>query len=97
MARNLVFMVLDSCRYDSFTRACTPHFDPIWRGGTALVLRVVDRALWIILPDGVWCLHQSPQGVYASEAHKEHSSVWMGLPRHPRPWLPELHPNNRRP
>ena len=76
MARNLVFMVLDSCRYDSFFRAHTPCFD---RLGSAE--QRWSYASWTAPSHYSYLMglvpHQSPQGVYASEVYKNDFSAWM--------------------
>jgi Sulfatase len=76
MARNLVFMVLDSCRYDSFLRAKKPHFDrfgaPEQRWSYASWTAPSHYSyLMGLVP------HQSPQGVYASEVYKQDFTAWM--------------------
>lgn len=76
MARNLVFMVLDSCRYDSFREAHKPHFD---RFGNAE--QRWSYASWTAPSHYSYLMglvpHQSPQGVYASEVYKQDFSSWM--------------------
>jgi membrane-anchored protein YejM (alkaline phosphatase superfamily) len=75
MPRNLVFIVLDSCRYDSFFRAQKPHFD---RFGDAE--RRWSYASWTAPSHYAYLMglvpHQSPQGVYASEVYKQDFTAW---------------------
>ena len=77
MARNLVFMVLDSCRYDSFVRASKPHFDRL-----GMAEQRWSYASWTAPSHYAYLMglvpHQSPQGVYASEVYKQDFSSWMG-------------------
>jgi len=82
MARNLVFMVLDSCRYDSFAQARKPHFD--WLGDAE---QRWSYASWTAPSHYAYLMglvpHRSPQGVYASEVYKEDFSAWvsrLGIP-----------------
>lgn len=76
MPRNLVFMVLDSCRFDSFARAHKPHFD---RFGAAQ--KRWSYASWTAPSHYSYLMglvpHQSPQGVYASEVYKQDFTAWM--------------------
>jgi len=76
MARNLVFMVLDSCRYDSFVQAHKPHFD---RFGAAE--QRWSYASWTAPSHYSYLMglvpHHSPQGVYASEVYKQDFTAWM--------------------
>jgi len=75
MARNLVFIVLDSCRYDSFAGAKKPHFD---RLGDAE--QRWSYASWTAPSHYSYLMglvpHQSPQGVYASEVYKRDFTDW---------------------
>ncbi len=70
MPKNLVFMVLDSCRYDSFTRARTPHFDQFGDAEQRW-----SYASWTAPSHYSYLMglvpHRSPQGVYASEVYKQ--------------------------
>jgi len=76
MARNLVFMVLDSCRYDSFVRARTPHFDRI-----NIAEQRWSYASWTAPSHYAYLMglvpHRSPQHVYASEFYKKDFSDWI--------------------
>jgi hypothetical protein len=76
MARNLVYMVLDSCRYDSFAAARTPNFDRI---GTAE--QRWSYASWTAPAHYAYLMglmpHRSPQHVYASEVYKKDFADWV--------------------
>jgi len=76
MPRNLVFMVLDSCRYDSFVKAHKPHFD-----GFGPPEQRWSYASWTAPSHYSYLMglvpHRSPQGVYASEVYKQDFSAWM--------------------
>jgi len=82
MVRNLVFIVLDSCRHDSFARARTPNFD---RLGEAE--RRWSYASWTAPSHYSFIMglvpHRSPQGVYATEVYKNDFAAWvdrLGIP-----------------
>jgi hypothetical protein len=76
MARNLVFIVLDSCRYDSFARAHKPHFDRL-----SDAQQRWSYASWTAPSHYAYLMglvpHQSPQGVYASTVYKQDFSAWV--------------------
>jgi len=76
MARNLVFIVLDSCRYDSFLRARTPNFDSI-----DVAEQRWSYASWTAPSHYAYLMglvpHRSPQHVYASEVYKKDFSDWV--------------------
>ena len=76
MARNLVFIVLDSCRYDSFVKARTPNFDSI-----DVAEQRWSYASWTAPSHYAYLMglvpHRSPQHVYASEVYKKDFSDWV--------------------
>jgi hypothetical protein len=76
MARNLVFMVLDSCRYDSFAQARKLHFDRI-----GVAERRWSYASWTAPSHYSYLMglvpHRSPQGVFASEVYKQDFTAWI--------------------
>ena len=76
MPNNLVTIVLDSCRFDSFQRAATPHIDKI--GGTQSRW---SYASWTAPSHYTLFMgmvpHQSPQNVYASEVYKNDFRTWV--------------------
>ena len=69
-ARNLVVVVLDSLRYDSWLEAGPKNLADARRGRAALELRELDRALALQPADGPAAAHSPPE-VYASEYYKE--------------------------
>ena len=82
MPRHLVFIVMDSCRYDSFTAANTPNMD---RVGVA-ELRY-SFASWTSPSHQTFLMgqvpHTSPKGVFASEVYKKEFAKWIertGIP-----------------
>jgi len=79
---NLVYIILDSCRFDSFMKARKPNFD---RLGTAQ--QRFSFASWTA-PSHFSLLmgqvpHNSPRRVFASEVYKEQFAQWvdrLGVP-----------------
>lgn len=76
MDRNhIVFIVLDSCRYDSFVAANTPNVDRIGKAE-----RRYSYASWTAPSHYTFLMgmmpHQSPKGVVASEVYKEEFAEW---------------------
>lgn len=76
MPNNLVFIVIDSCRYDSFVAASTPNMDRL--GVTELRY---SYASWTSPSHYAYLMgmipHQSPKGVFASEVYKQEFSRWV--------------------
>jgi arylsulfatase A-like enzyme len=72
---HVVFIVMDSCRYDSFTAAKTPNID---RLGTAE--RRYSYASWTAPSHHVFAMgmmpHTSPKDVFASEVYKDEYAQW---------------------
>lgn len=82
MPNDLVYLILDSCRFDSFMRARTPNFDHI--GDASLRY---SYASWTAPSHHSIFMgqvaHQSPTRVLASEVYKKDFSLWVdriGLP-----------------
>ena len=81
-ANNLVYIVLDSCRYDSFARAETPNMARL-----GPLARRYSFASWTA-PSHFSLLmgqvpHHSPRGVYAWEVFRTQFTQWvvrLGLP-----------------
>ena len=75
MKNNLLFIVFDSCRFDSFIKAKTPN---ISRLGTAE--RRYSYASWTLPSHAVYLMgaspHTSPKGVFASEVYKKDFVHW---------------------
>lgn len=72
---NIVYIILDSCRYDSFCRAKTPN---ITRLGT--VERRHTFASWTLPSHSAFLMgispHRNPRGVFASEVYKKDFVNW---------------------
>lgn len=82
MPRNLVIMVLDSCRYDSFVRAHAPNLNRIGQ-----VEKRWAYASWTAPSHYTFFMglvpHLAPQHVYASEVYKKDFGSWsdrLGIP-----------------
>ncbi len=77
MRNHLVYIVMDSCRYDSFTRALTPNIDRLGK-----VERRWAYASWTVPSHHAYMMgltpHLSPKRVYASDVYKEDFIQWMG-------------------
>lgn len=81
-ANHLVFLVLDSCRFDSFMRAKTPNID---RLGPAQ--QRFSFASWTAPSHFTFLMgqvpHTSPKRVFASEVYKNQFAEWvdrLGVP-----------------
>ena len=76
MSNNLVFIVMDSCRFDSYQRAKTPNMDRIGAGS-----RRYSYASWTSPSHYTYLMgmipHDSPQGVFASEVYKNDFVKWF--------------------
>lgn len=76
MPNNLVFIIMDSCRYDSFERAATPNIDRIGR-----VEKRWSYASWTAPSHYAFLMglmpHESPRGVFASEVYKKEFVQWV--------------------
>lgn len=77
MSNNLVFIVMDSCRFDSYQRAKTPNMDRIGMGE-----KRYSYASWTSPSHYTYLMgmtpHDNPQGVFASEVYKKEFSKWVG-------------------
>lgn len=90
---NVVFIVMDSCRYDTFTRAKTPNID---RLGPAE--KRYSYASWTAPAHYAFTMgmlpHTSPPHIFASEVYKEEFEQWTdrtGIPDIAfQDFLPEL-------
>ncbi len=83
MHNNLIYIIMDSCRYDSCKAAFKPNMDKLgqiecrysyasWTSPSHYTL------LMGMIP------HQSPQGVFASEVYKQEFTKWvdrLGVPK----------------
>lgn len=72
---NLIYIIMDSCRYDSFTAASTPNIDNI-----GAVEKRYSYASWTSPSHQVLLMgvlpHNNPKGVFASEVYKEEMLKW---------------------
>jgi arylsulfatase A-like enzyme len=75
MPNNILFIVFDSCRYDSFVKAATPNIDRL--GKTE---RRFSYASWTYPSHTVYMMgqtpHDNPKGVFASEVYKKEFAKW---------------------
>ena len=81
-ANNLVFIIMDSCRYDSYLAAKRPNMDALGEGS-----RRYSYASWTSPSHYTYLMgmtpHDSPQGVFASEVYKKEFVKWvdrLGVP-----------------
>lgn len=82
MSNHLFFIILDSCRYDTFVAARTPNLDRL-----GAVERRWSYASWTAPSHYAFLMglmpHHSPQGVFASEVYKKEFGEWvtrLGIP-----------------
>lgn len=72
---NVVWIVLDSCRFDSFIAAKTPNISKIGE-----VEKRYSYASWTVPSHTVYLMgvapHQNPKGVFASEVYKKEFARW---------------------
>jgi hypothetical protein len=75
MKNNIVLIIMDSCRYDSFMRADTPNIDRI-----GSVSKRYSYASWTAPSHYAFLMgimpHGSPRHVFASEVYKEEFALW---------------------
>lgn len=76
MPNHLVYIIMDSCRYDTFVRASTPNIDAIGKAEPRWAY-----ASWTAPSHYVFLMgmmpHRSPQHVYASEVYKKEFLQWV--------------------
>jgi hypothetical protein len=90
---HIVFIVMDSCRYDSFTSAATPNIDRL-----GLAEKRYSYASWTAPSHYAFTMgmmpHGSPKNVYASEVYKEEFALWEARTGHSdiafQDFLPDL-------
>lgn len=82
MPNHLIFIILDSCRYDSYVRAKTPNMDRIGKAQQRF-----SFASWTSPSHYTFLMgqtpHTSPRRVFASEVYKEEFRKWvdrLGVP-----------------
>lgn len=76
MSTNLVYIIMDSCRYDSYARAKTPNMDSISEGEMRY-----SYASWTAPSHHSIFLgqvaHRSPRRILASEVYKQEYALWV--------------------
>ncbi len=77
MFNHIVFIVMDSCRFDSFVAAQTPNIDKLGQ-----VEKRYSYASWTAPSHYAFTMgmlpHLSPTKVFASEVYKQEFSLWTG-------------------
>jgi len=72
---NIIFIVMDSCRFDAFEAANTPNFDRVGKARKSF-----SYASWTAPSHYTFLMgmlpHQSPTQVFASEVYKEEFAQW---------------------
>lgn len=72
---NIVYLIFDSCRYDSFTKANTPNIDILGKAE-----KRYSYASWTSPGHYVYLMglmpHKSPKHVFASNVYKDEFSKW---------------------
>lgn len=90
---HIVFIVMDSCRYDSFTAAKTPNIDRLGQAE-----RRYSYASWTGPSHHAFAMgmlpHTSPKEVFASEVYKDEYALWKDRTGNPdiafKEFLPDL-------
>jgi arylsulfatase A-like enzyme len=76
MSNNLVYIIMDSCRFDSYLSAKRPNMDRIGEGQ-----RRYSYASWTSPSHYTYLMgmvpHDNPQGVFASEVYKKDFAKWV--------------------
>ncbi|KOP25377.1 metalloenzyme [Hapalosiphon sp. MRB220] len=76
MPNNLVYIIMDSCRYDSYAAAATPNMDLLGKAECRY-----SYASWTSPSHYTMLMgmipHQSPRGVFASEVYKQEFVKWV--------------------
>ena len=82
MRKHLIYVVMDSCRYDSFLAASTPNMNRLGKAECRY-----SYASWTSPSHYAMLMgmvpHQSPRGVFASEVYKQEFAKWvdrLGIP-----------------
>jgi arylsulfatase A-like enzyme len=77
---SLVWIVLDSCRYDSFLRARRPNFDTFAAANRTAVDRRWSYASWTAPAHYAFLMgmvpHTNPAGVFASDVYRQEYAHW---------------------
>lgn len=76
MSNHLVYIIMDSCRFDSYQQAATPNIDRLGQ-----VEKRYSYASWTSPSHYAMLMgmvpHTSPQGVFASEVYKGEYKRWV--------------------
>jgi arylsulfatase A-like enzyme len=76
MPNHLIYIIMDSCRYDSYQAASTPNMDRL-----GLAERRYSYASWTSPSHYALLMgmvpHTSPRGVFASEVYKQEFAKWV--------------------
>ncbi len=82
MPNHFVFVIMDSCRYDSYQAAATPNIDQL-----GIAESRYSYASWTSPSHFTYLMgmlpHQSPRKVFASEVYKQEFAKWvdrLGVP-----------------
>src|SRR5579871_5022580 len=77
---SLVWLVLDSCRHDSFLRARRPHFDAFAAANGTQLERRWSYASWTAPAHYAFLMgmvpHTSPAGVFAADVYRQEYVRW---------------------
>ncbi|MEW6218595.1 MAG: metalloenzyme [Thermodesulfobacteriota bacterium] len=78
---HIVFVIMDSCRHDTFVAAATPSVDAFAAANGTGVEKRYSYASWTSPAHYAYLMgmmpHTSPRGVFASEVYKEEFSKWV--------------------
>jgi len=73
---NFIYIVLDSCRFDTFQQAWTPNIDRLGK-----LHQCYSYASWTTPAHAVYLMgvspHRNPKGVFASEVYKDDFLCWQ--------------------
>ena len=76
MTNHLVYVIMDSCRYDSYNAAATPNMDKL-----GIAERRYSYASWTSPSHYALLMgmipHTNPKGVFASEVYKQEFVKWV--------------------
>lgn len=77
MANNLVYIIMDSCRFDSYERAQTPNMDRLGKAE-----KRYSFASWTSPSHQTLLMgqvpHHSPKRIFSSEVYKDEFAKWVG-------------------
>lgn len=76
MPNNLVYIVMDSCRFDSYQAASTPNMNQIGTGEQRYSYASWTSPSHYTLLMGL-LPHNSPKGVFASDVYKQEFTKWV--------------------